>query len=85
VREAVIAYCAAKGKGREKIVSRMQAEARAKPHARGQDPENDNIRAFETRLATTRESSEQRIEAAVEPGPLGPLVIFCSSCEPQPL
>jgi hypothetical protein len=48
MREAVIAYCAAKGKGREKIVSRMLGEARLKPHGHGQDPEADNLRAFET-------------------------------------
>ncbi len=48
VREAVIAYCAAKGKGRDKIVSRMLAEARSRPHGRGQNPERDNLAAFET-------------------------------------
>jgi hypothetical protein len=48
MREAVIAYCAAKGKGREKIVSRMLADARSRPHGHGQDPEGDNLRAFET-------------------------------------
>jgi hypothetical protein len=48
MREAVIAFCAAEGKGREKIVSRMLAEARSRPHGRGQNPERDNLRAFET-------------------------------------
>jgi hypothetical protein len=48
MREAVIAYCAAKGKGRERIVSRMLAEAGSQPRGRGQDPEKDNLRAFET-------------------------------------
>jgi hypothetical protein len=47
MREAVIAYCAAKGKGRDRIVSRMLADARKQPHARGQDPEQDNLAAFE--------------------------------------
>jgi hypothetical protein len=48
MREAVIAYCAAKGEGRERIVSRMLADARSQPRGRGQDPEGDNLRAFET-------------------------------------
>jgi hypothetical protein len=48
MREAVIAYCAAEGRGREKIVSRMLADARGKPHGHGQDPEADNLRTFET-------------------------------------
>jgi hypothetical protein len=46
MREAVITYCAAKGRAR--IVSRMLADARSRPHGRGQDPEKDNLAAFET-------------------------------------
>jgi hypothetical protein len=47
MREAVIAYCAAGGAGRDQIVARMLAEARRQPRARGQDPERDNLHAFE--------------------------------------
>ena len=47
MREAVIAYCAAKAKGRDKIVTRMLVDARTRPHGRGQDPEKDNLAAFE--------------------------------------
>jgi len=47
MREAVIAYCAAKAKGRDGIVSRMLEEARSRRHGRGQNPERDNLAAFE--------------------------------------
>jgi hypothetical protein len=43
MREAVIAYCAAKGKGRERIVAKMLAEAGSQPHGHGQDPERDTL------------------------------------------
>ena len=51
MREAVIAYCAAKGKGRDKIVSRMLADACGTAWTRAR-PEADNLRAFETFVAT---------------------------------
>jgi hypothetical protein len=47
MREAVIAYCAAGGKGRDRIITRMAAEAQSGPRARGQDPERDNFKAFD--------------------------------------
>lgn len=47
MREAVIAYCTAKGRGRDRIISRMLADARMRPHGRGQNPERDNLTAFE--------------------------------------
>jgi hypothetical protein len=47
MREAVVAYCAASGNGRDRIVAKMLAEARRQPRARGQDPEADNLGAFE--------------------------------------
>jgi len=48
MREAIVAYCAASGNRREQIVSRMLSDARQRPHGRGQDPEKDNLAAFET-------------------------------------
>jgi hypothetical protein len=46
MREAVIAYCAAGGQGRDRIVARMLADARRQSRARGQNPEADNLHAF---------------------------------------
>lgn len=48
MREAVVAFCASKGVGRDKIISRMLAKARHQPRGRGQNPEKDNLAAFET-------------------------------------
>src|ERR1039458_1305198 len=47
MREAAVAYCATEGEDRDGIVSRMIAQASRQPHGRGQDPESDNLRAFE--------------------------------------
>jgi hypothetical protein len=47
MREAVVSYCAAGGTGRDRIVARMLVETRRQPRARGQDPERDNLSAFE--------------------------------------
>jgi hypothetical protein len=48
VREAVVAFCATEGEDRDDIVSEMLVEARRQPRGRGQDPEADNLKAFET-------------------------------------
>jgi hypothetical protein len=47
MREAVMAYCAAGGKGRDRIIARMLADAHHRPRGRGQDPQADNLNAFE--------------------------------------
>jgi hypothetical protein len=47
MREAVMSYCASRGKERDRIVTRMLAEARDRPRTRGQHPERDNLTAFE--------------------------------------
>jgi hypothetical protein len=47
VREAAVAYCATEGEDRDSIVSQMMAQARRQPRGRGQDPESDNLGAFE--------------------------------------
>jgi hypothetical protein len=48
MREAIVRYCAESGKGREKIVERMLADARQLSCANGQNPAEDNLAAFET-------------------------------------
>lgn len=48
MREAIVAYCASGGNRREQIVSSMLLDARQRPHGRGQNPERDNLAAFET-------------------------------------
>jgi len=48
MREAVVAFCASKGNDRDKIVKHMLAQAQLQPWARGQNPETDNLEAFET-------------------------------------
>jgi hypothetical protein len=47
VREAVVTYCARGGQRREEVVARMIQHARQQPRGRGQDPERDNLAAFE--------------------------------------
>ena len=48
MREAVVRLCAGRGKNREKIVSALIAEAQQMSRARGQNPEKDNLSAFES-------------------------------------
>ena len=43
MREAVVAFCASKGVGRDKIISRMLAKARHQPRGRGQNPDKDRL------------------------------------------
>lgn len=47
VREAAVAFCATEGEDRDGIISQMTAQARRQPRGRGQDPDTDNLRAFE--------------------------------------
>jgi hypothetical protein len=51
MREAIVAYCAASGKGMDRIVARMLTQARDQPRSRGQKPEADNLNAFEVFVA----------------------------------
>jgi len=48
VREAAVAYCATAGEDRAGIVAQMIAQARRQSRGPGQNPEADNLRAFET-------------------------------------
>jgi hypothetical protein len=47
MREAVVRYCAKGGKERDRIVTQMLSQAHHQPRARGQNPEADNLKAFE--------------------------------------